>query len=229
MVKTNPKVALCFSGLVGNLDKYGSGEKIDINLPFEYNKKHILEKNDVDIFIHTWSTEEKDALINLYNPKDYIIEEQIDFGQNSTRNNAIHSKCYSVMKSVELKKKYEKENNFKYDFVMIFRFDSVFLVDLNFSEFDNNYFWCGANNENSTEHIDDQWFFSNSKNIDTISNLYNDISNIEAVSRTNSPHRYWKIYLQKTGLDKICKYKFDMNNTKFADYCIFRFMESENV
>ena len=40
-----------------------------------------------------------------------------------------------------MKKQFENENNFKYDWVMLYRFDHIFLVNLNFSEFDNQYIY----------------------------------------------------------------------------------------
>ena len=77
------KVALCLYGLVGSkVGKNGVGENIDPQIGFDYYKKHLLDKNvHVDVFIHSWSIEEKDKLISLYEPKKYCIERQSQFPQ----------------------------------------------------------------------------------------------------------------------------------------------------
>ena len=76
------RIAFCLVGIVGYVEKYGSGKPIDPNVAHEYNKKHIFDVNDnVDVFIHSWSTEFREEILNLYKPKKHIIEEQIDFNQ----------------------------------------------------------------------------------------------------------------------------------------------------
>ena len=118
------RIAFCLVGIVGYVEKYGSGKPIDPNVAHEYNKKHIFDVNDnVDVFIHSWSTEFREEILNLYKPKKHIIEEQIDFNQNDIRLNSIKSRWYSTKEVIKLKNKYEKENDFEYDFVMIYTFD----------------------------------------------------------------------------------------------------------
>jgi hypothetical protein len=75
------KVALCFFGLVGGrVTKTGNGEDLDPTIAYEYYKKHLLDMNDqVDVFIHSWSYNSKDRLIELYKPKKACIENQIDY------------------------------------------------------------------------------------------------------------------------------------------------------
>ena len=69
------RVALCLYGLIGSAkgkayDKKGG---TDIVLEDCYNSfsKHILSKNDVDVFFHTWDTDFEDELVLKYNPKKY--------------------------------------------------------------------------------------------------------------------------------------------------------------
>lgn len=77
------RVALCFYGLVGSkVGKNGKGENLDPNIAYEYYKKHIMDVNDeVDVFIHSWSIDAKDKLIELYRPKKECIEKQVEFPQ----------------------------------------------------------------------------------------------------------------------------------------------------
>lgn len=77
------RIAICFYGLVGSIsDKNGKGISLDPKIAYEYYKKNIFDKNDkVDVFIHSYSVESKKDLIKLYNPQNYIIENQVLFPQ----------------------------------------------------------------------------------------------------------------------------------------------------
>lgn len=72
------RIAICFFGLVGGKSgKNGTGGSIDAKVAQEYYKKHIFDINDnVDVFIHSWSTDKKNELLEMYSPKKYIIEPQ---------------------------------------------------------------------------------------------------------------------------------------------------------
>jgi hypothetical protein len=262
------KVALCFNGLVGGkIGKNGKGENFDPKTAYKYYKKHILDVNDdVDIFIHSWSVDEKDRLLELYKPKKWIIEKQKDFPQSAIRpkeiksrkkiikyyffrlfdkskfnlitnelNNSafrVYSRWYSSKKSLELKRKFEEENNFKYDVVMLTRLDVAFFTDIIFSNYNMNfiYFSNVINVPKVGESLDDVkkrketfgdliydfWFFSNSDYMDKFSLLYDHIEDY-----TISPHRSPKHHVEKfIGKEKI-KYvlyrwfDFEMIRTKF--------------
>ena len=81
-----------------------------------------------------------------YKPKKYLIEKQIDFGRDTIRNNSTISRWYSTEMVSNLKKEYEEENNFKYDWVMVYRLDHIFLTPLNFSKFDNEFIYFRHSN-----------------------------------------------------------------------------------
>jgi len=246
------RVALCFYGLVGSkIGKDGKGENLNPTIAFEYYKKYILEVNDeVDIFIHSWSYEEKGKLIELYNPKKECIEKQKDFPQATNHPKKLnsyslkskiklnilklfdknkyqkwfesrekesfraYSRWYSTKKALNLKEEFEKENNFKYDVVMISRLDVAFFTDVDFSKYDMNYFYAShrndaatkehdyqANYENHYEGIEfqDLWFFSNSEVMDKFSLLFDNIENYEIV-----PHRSSRQHVDKfIGKEKV--------------------------
>ena len=85
------KVALCLFGNVGikqnaalrswNYDVKLESEMAhtDPKIAYKYYVKNLLNKYDVDIFMHSWSTNFLKELVNLYNPKDHIIEKQKNF------------------------------------------------------------------------------------------------------------------------------------------------------
>ena len=222
------------SGLAQGKNDIGR-ESGGIDYSYEHYLKHIIEKNDVDVFVHSWSTEIEDKIKNLFEPKKYIIEKQRDFptsnqvgGEYAKNEEELgekilngedvskvvnsynrpknlkqqnYSQWYSRMKSIHLKKEYEEENNFKYDYVMMSRFDCLFFTDVIFEDFDKDSFYASLNTDtlvdgaptkyntalvykktperitfsNRNYHSDgmiDFWFFSNSENMDKFGELF---------------------------------------------------------
>ena len=147
------KTAICFNGLVGST--YGKSHDLqgDFKKCFEISstlyKEHIIDKNDTDIFVHSWSTNLENEIINTYKPKKHLIENQIIFDipdyviGDTDRTQSHYSRWCSAKKVIDLKIEYEKENNFKYDCVMLARFDLAWQSDLIFDEYDHKYFWTG--------------------------------------------------------------------------------------
>jgi hypothetical protein len=88
---------------------------------------------------------------------------------------------------MRLKKAYEIENNFKYDFVALSRQDIAWQTDVDFSKFDTNYFYVpnwrqqfngaqmgwppGAYNRS----LQDIWCFGNSDDMDRFVDIYENI------------------------------------------------------
>ena len=147
------RTAICFNGLVGSTHGKSHDLQGDFKKCFEISsplyREHIIDKNDTDIFVHSWSTILENEIINTYNPKKHLIEPQIIFdipgyvGGDDNRTQSHYSRWYSAKKVIDLKNEYEKENNFKYDCVMLARFDLAWQSDLIFDEYDNKYFWTG--------------------------------------------------------------------------------------
>ena len=88
----------------------------------------------------------------------------------------------SRKKSVQLKKDYENNNGFTYDCVIIARFDlgqrgketpqTYYATNFNFSDTLNMDFLYSAFWDQLNHGFADHWFFSNSKNIDILSEMY---------------------------------------------------------
>ena len=132
----------------------------------------------------------------MFNPINSIFEEQKFFNdeikefskydiysKNTSPNQGDIFKTlsflYSRMKSIELKRNYEKDNNFIYDCVLTTRFDvghqngganktSHLKFDRNL---DMKYVYQAYWNQTNAG-ASDHWFYSNSKNMDIIGNLY---------------------------------------------------------
>ena len=96
------------------------------------------------------------------------------FDDTITKYHYVKSRWYSQMKSIELKKQYEMENNFTYDFVMVSRFDCFYYTPINFTTLNPTRFYTS----NWPSHhlligFLDYWFISNSSNMDLFGGLYN--------------------------------------------------------
>ena len=191
------KVALCLYGLVGSdqgksYDKKGGTNKV-LESCFKSFKNHIIDKNKADVFFHTWDQKFEDELVKNYNPKLYKTEKQKIFYDTvpgpERRVQAHYSRWYSTKIVNHLKQKYEKENNFEYDFVILSRFDMIWTVDIICKELNKNIFyipgrtkggvsWGWPDNKRGSSHeIEDLFFISNSKNMDNFSLLYDHINN----------------------------------------------------
>jgi len=121
------KVALCLHGLFNSTqDRDSNG--LD---GYHYIKKHILDKFDTDVYIHSWECDKIGKINELYNPKISAYQQQIDFSDivkerklDTLRGtprapHTILSHLYSVTQSIKLA--YESGND--YDLIIKARFD----------------------------------------------------------------------------------------------------------
>ena len=185
------KIALCLSG---QPRQFAAG--------YQCYKKFLLDKYDIDVFIHTWFTPgnydlyehggkyklDKDIdkkIVDIYNPKKIIIEPQITTFYGNISNNdasvsnfAQYSMYYSMRESNILKKKYEDLMGFKYDVVIRSRFDSAILVDLDLSNLKDNMLY-GIDAIDNPNRLCDWFLFGSSNIIDSVCELYNNIENLK--------------------------------------------------
>ena len=191
------RIAYTLNGLIGgfgnyktyNIDKlsnYDDESSLVLRYVSKFLKKYVLENNDVDIFIFSWEVDKLEEFKKYLNPKKIKLIPQIDFeipkhikGTNDKRVTAHYSRWYGFKEVMKLKKKYEQENNFKYDLVVNARFDLCYNKPFDFSSLPTNEFhipihpdkptygWPNENNE-----ILDHIFASSSENMDNYSSLF---------------------------------------------------------
>lgn len=165
---SKPKIALLLHGGTGSANKYGMNGAIDVQHGYNHIKKHILDVNgedNVDVFMHSWTVDNKDRLIDLYSPSEYYFEPQIMFdlkysvgnpnansgkqvkmldgtyiGNQCMRFHTMFSRWYSAKMSNEIRLMYQSKRDIKYDFVMLTRYDLAWNTDVDFSKFDKNKF-----------------------------------------------------------------------------------------
>lgn len=187
------KTAICLYG-VYNHHFPDAGQK-----GFEQICDRILSKvTNADFFCHSWSTENEYEILSKYKPKMCLIEKQIDFSPNVNALDLNYflttphrdwlylfrafSFYYTRAKAISLKKKYEERMGFKYDTVISCRFDlgqrdrhwngKYFVSRINFEptfDMSNVYsaMWDQLN-----AGMADQWFYSNSENMDRFIEMY---------------------------------------------------------
>ena len=195
------KIALCLHGYFANA---GGSEASE--LAKKYIERKILKGNDVDVFIHSWDLVNKEKVLSLYDTTAHCFEEQKDFSEELTKfdvewfekdfnrektiykTNTIFrglSYLYSRMRAIELKKEHEDKNNFKYDCVILARFDLsrrgleypqiYYVTKINFNpDLDMKYFYSAHWNQMNHGYAD-HWFYSNSENMDIVGSLYNQV------------------------------------------------------
>lgn len=157
------KIALCLYGVVGGVEGKASYSKSSsdkvFKIGYEHYKKYFLDKYNIDVFVHTWSVNYKNNIIKYYNPKKFLFQKQKEFEipsyveisqeykeRDSNRIQNHYSRWYSTKKVIDLKKQYEEENNFTYNFVLITRFDVAFFKSIKFEKLKTDFFyaapWC---------------------------------------------------------------------------------------
>jgi hypothetical protein len=189
------KIALCLSGQPRYLEE-----------GFYFIQKYLLSKYKIDVFIHTWwdeddinknfkftnikrnGTYDPESLKKIeefYSPKKMMVEPQIIFESFEEVNYgglhpiSVPSSFYSLMKSNDLKKEYEKNNKFKYDVVIRCRFDIVinnFGLDLEKLNLDKIYVGGEIHYGGQQNVPNDQFAISSSENMDYYSSVFEMIS-----------------------------------------------------
>lgn len=207
------KTALCLSGYFSSTRDISS-KGID---GYNHIKKHILDKVDVDVYIHSWDVFNKELILGIYKDilVDHLFEPQINFQYVVDKNklNTISvrpneppfwtafSQWYSIQKSFELMLK----SNINYDCVIKGRFDlgrinrsttgphnpgNPYPVQcINFDpNLDMKHFYMAGWQYFETEGPPDMWFYSNLENMKHFSRVF-DILSEDIIPE--SPYEMW--------------------------------------
>lgn len=149
----------------------------------------------------------------LYNPKRIQLEKQRKFDKdkyikymgkykkrsklygagnddentiNQGRTAAWQSMFYSIYKSNELKKQYEKEKNFKYDAVIRCRFDLRVVFPIIAQKLElNNYIYAKDDCTHTSFCVNDHLAISSSQNMDIYSDTYNHLDELVKQHKVN--------------------------------------------
>ena len=186
------KIALCLFG-------YPKGSTVYAGGAYQQKFKHLFDQVmtwEPDVFIHSWDQSLEEELNQLFNPKKYIFEEQRQFKDKISQLDMSRFKgsrgdifktlsfLYTRKMSNDLKIHEEITEGFKYDCVISSRFDVGYhdhgknktsymkfnpIYDMN-----NVYsaYWDQIN-----AGLSDHWFYSNSKNMNIVTGLYDHVVN----------------------------------------------------
>ena len=201
------KVALCLHGLVGTDDKYGKGDKIiNHKVGYRHFKQHVIDVNDqVDVFIHTWSVDKKEALVDTYTPKTIKAEAQPTTEYDIPGLHANFCRWTSVKEVISL----VEQSGEEYDWILLTRFDIAFLVDFDFNTFDKSKFYAQGPPgpyDNGLNLINDLWFCATPGDMKTFATLFETLP--EYKQHMISNHQLARKHLLETGLHDRLEYKY---------------------
>lgn len=217
------KAAVCLSGFLRSFEQ--TFESLFVNLTDQF---------DCDFFIHTWDTvgtferhfDFKVASINvksietkirnIYSPKDLVIEPRKQFHINELARykafgrdaNGLLSMYYKILECNKLKSNYENQNKFKYDIVFRYRPDmliqSKIIIDPDLN-LENLYIPAYGD----FGGMNDQFAFSNSKNMDIYCSLFDRINDYLNDGQILNPEYLLKYHIEKSKLNTLrfnCNY-----------------------
>jgi len=222
------RVAICYYGLASTINEKTEStlHKLPVNYLSTYQSQldNLILPNNADVFVHTWSVNVKNDIIDKFKPKSFIFENQIDFTEDANvindnkdvthfiQRKYILSRWYSTKQVLELKSKYEKENNFKYDAVMVTRFDCIYNTIWDLINLDMNYFYITGNWPlDYTEGLPDLWFFSNSEIMDIYGKMFNELKDVWYENKYDNRNNEWdghmliRRHLARNGIMDVAK------------------------
>lgn len=178
------KIAICLHGLSGGMNS--KGRRIKAEEGYQCIKEHFLDKypGQIDVFMHSWTPEAETKMIDLYQPISYKFEPQKRFsnpkevGFEPTFYKNMHSLYYSYRCVNQLKKKYEEEQGFIYDWVIHSRFDlSITKAEIDFNTLNKTkIYFTGYQQKRLLDHL----WISSSKLMDKFIEVFKLIHKYEA-------------------------------------------------
>lgn len=189
----NKRVAFCFSGQVRTLERCYDTFKTTL-----FSKI----KNPIDIFCHFYENaplqaQEERLVRNLLNPKVVEFDQPPVFNNEKIQRMHRHAlpgapvahtvrvmnQLYSIMKANNLKKKYEIENEFKYDVVFRIRPDQLYLGLLeDMSTVSEGEIYV-PDHDWHLGGINDRFCFGKSETIDKFSQIYSELDTLITMGR----------------------------------------------
>jgi len=166
------RVALCFSGL----PRFWQ-------IGYKFHYENLIKEYDADVFIHTWYDNDKnehEKVIETYKPKKYRVDKnnQLTLKQPYPRGTSERYKAYNVFsfyRSIQIcnniKRLYEIENEFRYDWVFRLRMDYAVNRKFDLKSLNNDMIHVPFDLM-ERNMITDQFAFSSSQNMDIYSSVY---------------------------------------------------------
>ena len=230
------RVALCISGQPRNV--YRGFENILEKMEFDFevfvhswwdNKanqrtfKKILYDGREDEVSEIVDNDWIGKLYGSFNANRVLIEKQKHFDipevfekrkLKFTHTFGVYSSLYSVYRCNKLKRNFELDNGFTYDWVIRTRFDFGLSEPVNINKFNSDIIYAPDDN-NHRYGFNDQFAIGSSKNMDIYSNVF---SNIESIIESHNSGIYTAPYCEKPdnmGHEQLVQRHLENNNIKF--------------
>lgn len=234
--------ALCLHGIVGGVrGKDGKGDTVDFKECRNAYLKNVIVPNNCDVFLHSWSIDHEPSVVAAYQPKLSKFQPLHQFKllfkhlPHMDDEYRIRSRWLSYKTVVELKRVFEQEQSFKYDFVMVARYDLLFLTPFDFSELSPHHFYASNwnnhrkvkvprrdNSSPRSHRLQDTWFVASSEMMDQFSGLYDSLDEY-VIRPTQKPvdvhsHIWWHLDKVFGSAEKVLRYKLYRGH----DYELYR-------
>ncbi|NBU82062.1 MAG: hypothetical protein EBS55_10490 [Flavobacteriaceae bacterium] len=204
-------------------------------------KENIIQHNQLDFFIHSWTTKEhhKSKLIDFFSPISYDFEPY-------TSEQKLPGQFISRYKSVRLLSIWEEQNNFEYDLVILTRLDLVWFRPIKFDEYlDPKKLtilnWTSLGSKKNNMHFEPydgdlfgvmDVFFSGSsqciKKLSTLIQFYEDEDYIKILKKSSFAHTGPRLHIEKTGLLEKLTYEFEYSKDLETEYQLYSHLNPYN-
>lgn len=249
------RTAVCFYGLVGSQShKGGLGKPLNVELAGHFNLKNIINNNNADVFVHSWSFDSAEKINKFYSPVVSLVERQANvsfpwsFPFNRPKSEIVkllaaphrakdklrdwkleafrsRSRWLSCKKSIELMRNYESKHGFEYDAVLLTRLDVGFFKPFTFLDLDLNKFWA-SNWNNAPQQKGDQ--YCDFENLNTNFGFLD----FWFLSNSSSMKRFSKLYDDMSKLS-VSPHRSSFEYAKLLEldigYCNYRWQDYEMV
>ena len=118
------KIAVCIKGISykNDYDKFNRKTIIDFERSLKNLKRRLFNPlrkrgNELDFFLKTYESVKQDRVVQAYQPKDYMIVPY------KSATNTYKIQAEHLIDLFYMVRKYEVENNTKYDLILTLRFD----------------------------------------------------------------------------------------------------------
>jgi hypothetical protein len=193
------KVAICFSGQLRTWRKCKD--------TWIHILEHAGSRDNIDVFCHIWDfnsvpnsvpgidkpnipvpTEEIQEIIELLQPKKYLVESAKEFPPFSPTQAITHgpfiSQFYGIMRAANLKRQYEIENDLQYKAVVRARYDAFYTHNMtefyrNISKMTMHGFHMGWTPTEFKGRMGDIFWIADSDTYDLISDYYINLGYID--------------------------------------------------
>lgn len=232
------------SGLTGRSGDVTDGQQISLTTCHNSVLKCLVDTNKehtIDFFIHSWSDNIKDLILDTIQPKKHLIEPQIKMRTpahlpESSRVHNTYSRWYSTLQVSKLIAEAEQEAG-AYDLIMITRLDLVWSDPLLFSFLDKNKFYTSnvINGDKqlwgwpwtNLPELADHFFIANSDNMHKFSSMYKHLDEYTKPGQCDSwnsisSHMLAHWHLRKLGMEDIGFVKYWYKNSNIGDYSFIR-------